>query len=71
MGRVYEKRGEVMSTESRELISRFIDVCIDEYDSYAYSAGYLGSLLADVLEQLPDNQARPFIRQMEKKINPN
>ena len=52
--------------DTRELIDRIIEDSVSKYQSYAYAAGYLGSMLADCIAALPEHSRREFIRQLER-----
>ena len=53
-------------TDIRELIRRLIIDTAAEYKSHAYAAGYLGAMLADCLETMPEHQRNGFIRHLER-----
>ena len=41
------------SRETRNAINELTDRTNETYDGYAFAAGYLGSMLADVISELP------------------
>lgn len=51
--------------DPRELIDRVIEKSVEKYDSYAYAAGFLGSMLAVMIEGLPKNQRAEAIKMLE------
>ena len=53
-------------TEAKQLIDRLIEDSVSKYQSFAYAAGYLGSMLSECLATMPEHSRREFIRQLER-----
>jgi hypothetical protein len=57
---------------NHELIAKFQEVCIKHYESdrvgHAYANGYLGSIVGQLLEVVPQAEKAKFRRYFEKSI---
>jgi hypothetical protein len=55
-----------MKQDPKQIIDAFIAASVKEYDSHAYAAGFLGSVLYGVMQGLPESQRHPIIRTLKE-----
>lgn len=51
-----------------DLIQEFQEVTHEEYHSFSYSSGYLGSMLSQVLMELPKHRQAEYVNQLKAHI---
>lgn len=56
---------KMLPTEISVEVYRMTDAARDYHDSYAFAAGYLGSMLADLIADLPKNKQVAAVKQLQ------
>ena len=64
------KIGEFLNEcrDTRDLLKEFVDASRENHGSYDYAAGYLESLMVDILMELPRARRQQFREQLNSKI---
>jgi hypothetical protein len=55
-----------MKQDPKQIIDAFIDASVKEYDTHARAAGFLGCILYEVMQELPENKRHPIIRTLKE-----
>ena len=53
---------------NKQLLDAFSTASEKKYGSYAFSAGFLESMIATMLEEIPKRKKTMYIKQLEKTI---
>lgn len=56
---------KMLHTEISVEVNRMTDATRDYHDSYAFAAGYLGSMLAQLIADLPKHKQREAVRNLQ------
>jgi hypothetical protein len=59
-------KGSAMN--ARDLIDDINETALDKYQSYGYAAGFFGSMLAEIIETLPEHQKANQIRTLKDAL---
>ena len=55
-------------SEIRETVGQLTDASRAYHENYAFAAGYLGSMVAELVAQLPKNKQAEYIRGMQETV---
>ena len=56
---------KMLYTEVNVIVNNMTDATRDHHDSYAFAAGYLGSMLAGLIAELPKHKQLEAIRTLQ------
>lgn len=59
---------EVEFKETQEIVGTLVNKSHHKYESYSFAAGYLQSMVAEVIMELPKEKREFFRRQIEGSI---